>query len=172
MYSSWVTAVAAAFAFIPQHLSPSARGPAEDVRERWARVIVDECLGRGAPTLDPLTIVALAFAESSFRPQTVGAGGEVGLLQIKPHGMVWRETGRPDLEDPVQNLQAGIRHMRARGLSCGQGHAGAIAFHNTGRCQDDPRENRLVKRTYRYRRMLRELEPDGVRINQSTAPPL
>ncbi|MFS4460180.1 lytic transglycosylase domain-containing protein [Bdellovibrio sp. HCB2-146] len=68
--------------------------------------------------LDPIFIMAVIQTESSFNPETVGAAGEIGLMQILPgtgewmsqiYGLPWK--GKWTLFDPVTNVRFGITYF-------------------------------------------------------------
>ncbi len=69
--------------------------------------------------LDPLLVRALIFQESRFRADTIGAAGEIGLMQILPRGAVadWaRHHGvappsRSELMHPELNLEIGCYYL-------------------------------------------------------------
>jgi len=64
-----------------------------------------------ASGINPQLVVAVVRAESGFKPWAVSRVGACGLMQLMPS--VWLEQGVSDPYDPVPNLQAGCRHLRA-----------------------------------------------------------
>lgn len=114
--------------------------------ERWSRVIVESSFVDGRAHVNPLVVVCVIFAESSFRPEARGRRGEIGLFQVMPRGQAAAGRSERELADPEENIRAGIEGLR-RGLEeCGQGTAGSLAWHNMGRCVDDPNEVAFVRR--------------------------
>lgn len=90
--------------------------------KRWSRqapkvtrAILDSAKEHG---LDPLFLVALIQTESSFRPDTRGPFGEIGLMQLREStgkdvaariNLPW--NGRATLQDPVKNIRLGSHYI-------------------------------------------------------------
>ena len=72
----------------------------------------DDQIKEGASELgwDWKLIAAQIFKESQFDPEAVSWAGAIGLMQILPR--TGRSYGVSELTDPVQNIQAGIKHMK------------------------------------------------------------
>jgi hypothetical protein len=92
-----------------------ARIPQLDAFERrlLARTIVAEAEGA---RIDPLLVLALIEVESSFDPEALSGRGAMGLMQLR-EPTLRRELERAGLEadfpnDPVANVQAGVRYLR------------------------------------------------------------
>jgi soluble lytic murein transglycosylase-like protein len=92
-----------------------ARMPQLDAFERrlLARTIVAES---ETARIDPLLVLALIEVESSFEPEALSERGAVGLMQLR-EPTLRRELERAGLEadypnDPVANVQAGVRYLR------------------------------------------------------------
>src|SRR5688572_18916899 len=83
-------------------------GPFLDELSRWA---TEACAEMRNPIPDarscPALIVALAFRESSWRPDAVGRRGEVGLMQV--HGRAMGGLDRTQASDPRVNVGLGTR---------------------------------------------------------------
>jgi hypothetical protein len=83
--------------------------PAND-RSRLAHVIYDEA---HAASLDPVFILAVIAVESGFDHVAKSQRGALGLMQLRP-STLRREAKRSrldgDLDDPVLNVQAGVRY--------------------------------------------------------------
>lgn len=60
--------------------------------------------------IDPAVVTAVCRAESAFNPRAVSRKGAVGLMQLMPETA--RQYGVTDRSDPLQNLTAGIRHLK------------------------------------------------------------
>jgi hypothetical protein len=91
------------------------RIPGLDAFERrlLARTIVGEA---DAARIDPLLVLAVIEVESSFDPEALSERGAVGLMQLRAPTLR-RELQRAGLEpdfpnDPVANVQAGVRYLR------------------------------------------------------------
>ncbi|UNE53689.1 lytic transglycosylase domain-containing protein [Bartonella machadoae] len=77
---------------------------------------------------------AVVKVESNYKPQTKGAAGEIGLMQIKPSTARWLgfNGSVQDLYDPAINLEYGMRYLaRAHTLSGGK-TCGTILKYNAG----------------------------------------
>jgi soluble lytic murein transglycosylase-like protein len=82
-------------------------------RRLLARTIVAEAVGA---RIDPLLVLAVIEVESSFDPDALSERGAMGLMQLRAPTLR-REIERSGLEpnfpnDPVTNVQAGIRYLR------------------------------------------------------------
>ncbi len=82
-------------------------------RRLLARTIVGEAVGAG---IDPLLVLAVIEVESSFDRDALSDRGAMGLMQLRAPTLR-RELERAGLEpdypnDPVANVQAGIRYLR------------------------------------------------------------
>ncbi|HEX9049562.1 MAG TPA: lytic transglycosylase domain-containing protein [Anaeromyxobacter sp.] len=91
------------------------RIPGIDAFERrlLARTIVRESV---AARIDPLLVLAVIEVESSFDPEALSERGAMGLMQLRAPTLR-RELERAGLEpedanDPVANVQAGVRYLR------------------------------------------------------------
>ncbi len=91
------------------------RIPALDAFERrlLARTIVGEA---GGARIDPLLVLAVIEVESSFDREALSERGATGLMQLRPPTLR-RELERAGLSpdfanDPVANVQAGVRYLR------------------------------------------------------------
>ena len=86
--------------------------PDED-RSRLASVIYEEAK---AASLDPFFVLAVIAVESGFDHEAESSAGAKGLMQLTPSTLK-RETRRwrlrpSDPDDPVVNVQAGVRYLR------------------------------------------------------------
>lgn len=104
----------AAASFVREETRESLKGP-KRVSAQVARAIVDEARKH---ELDPIFLMAVIQAESSFDPRKVGTSGEIGLMQILPatgkwiarkFGLPWK--GKRTLRDPVQNVRIGAAYI-------------------------------------------------------------
>ena len=141
--------------------------------QRWSRIIVEESFRPGQPQLNPLIIVCVVFVESSFRQDARGQRGEIGLFQVMPRGHAAGGRSERELEDPAENIRAGFEDLR-RGLAeCGQGTAGALAWHNLGRCVANPAEVAFVRRVRSLYQRVSHLRADatGLPVDEPDEPP-
>src|SRR5512141_2295162 len=82
-------------------------------RRLLARTIVAEAV---AARIDPLLVLAVIEVESSFDREALSERGAMGLMQLRAPTLR-RELERAGLEpdfpnDPVANVQAGVRYLR------------------------------------------------------------
>lgn len=80
--------------------------------------------------VDHRLVEALVEVESGFDPGARSARGAVGLMQLMPE--LARHYGVTDPFDPSQNLEAGVRHLRALLLRYGSDLELALAAYNAG----------------------------------------
>lgn len=144
MLTQWIAVCIAAITLLGgPYWEHSAR---QDRAQRFSQVIVEESFRQGLPQLNPLIVICVIFAESSFQQDARGQRGEVGLFQVMPRGHAAGGRSERQLADPTENIRAGFEDLR-RGLGeCGQGTAGALAWHNLGRCVENPEEVAFVRR--------------------------
>ncbi|MCB0393946.1 MAG: lytic transglycosylase domain-containing protein [Bdellovibrionales bacterium] len=69
-------------------------------------------------SIDPFFTLAIIKTESSFRPNTVGTVGEIGLMQIRPETAMWiskkkgiKWRGRSALFNPAYNVEIGTAYF-------------------------------------------------------------
>jgi hypothetical protein len=148
-----------------------ARLPLLDAFERrlLARTIVAESEGA---RIDPLLVLAVIAVESSYDPEALSERGATGLMQLR-EPTLRRELERAGLEvdypnDPVANVQAGVRYLRR--LLDAFGHEDvALMAYNAGpnRILGYMREGEIPERFHVYpRRVALELR----RLRKSAAP--
>jgi len=92
---------------------------ARDINEAAARYAVPERL-----------IWAVIRAESGFQPRAVSRRGAGGLMQLMPETAAI--LGVRDVFDPHQNIDAGVRHLRALIERFGHDLRLAVAAYNAG----------------------------------------
>jgi soluble lytic murein transglycosylase-like protein len=100
--------------------------------------IVAEC----GDDIDPLLIAAIASKESSWMYKAEGLLGERGLLQIMP-----KYTKGYRLDDPLEQIRAGIQHFRRALEMCGGDVKDAINAYGCGECRP---HREFLKRRWRY----------------------
>ncbi len=136
-------------------------------RRLLARTIVVEA---GAARIDPLLVLALIEVESSFDPDALSGRGAMGLMQLR-EPTLRRELERAGLEsnypnDPVANVQAGVRYLRRLLDAFGREEVALMAY-NAGpnRILGYLREGEIPPRFHVYpRRVKAELR----RLRRST----
>lgn len=80
--------------------------------------------------LDPLLLVAMIQAESSFNPNAISVVGAIGLMQVLPTTVELFTDGDPF--DPVVNLDVGARYMKGLLAQFEGDTALALAAYNAG----------------------------------------
>ncbi|MEO0542798.1 MAG: transglycosylase SLT domain-containing protein [Pseudomonadota bacterium] len=83
----------------------------------------------------PLALAhAVVFSESTYRPDALGAAGEIGLMQLKPSTarMMGFSGGSKDLYKPETNIAYGMKYLgKAHDLADGD-TCGTILRYNAG----------------------------------------
>ena len=98
--------------------------------------VLDRALVRAAYEfrLDPEILSAVAWQETRYRPEAVGAAGEIGLLQVMPSTAAdWAKAhnqqapSAQDLHDPELNARVAAWYLRA-GLNAYAGKSDPLPF--------------------------------------------
>jgi soluble lytic murein transglycosylase-like protein len=79
-------------------------------RQGYIDIVRREATARGLP---PEVAEAVAHVETGFRPDAVGAVGEIGLMQIRPATaeMLGHDGGALALFDPATNARFAVRYL-------------------------------------------------------------
>lgn len=80
--------------------------------------------------LDPKLAVAVATAESGLAPDAVSSAGAVGVMQLMPETA--QALGVRNINDPRENIDAGVRYLKQMLDSFNGDVAKAIAAYNAG----------------------------------------
>jgi hypothetical protein len=80
------------------------------IREKYGDLIAEVCREKGIPSHTDL-VVTVIIKESSGNPDTVGAAGEIGLMQVKPAKAIEQHVDPSKLKDPYWNLVAGVGYL-------------------------------------------------------------
>jgi Transglycosylase SLT domain len=90
---------------------------------RFCELITQEA---GRTGLDPGLVDAVIKVESDYRPDTIGAAGEIGLMQVRPSTARLLGFGGTDhdLAEPATNIRLGVTYLAkawnlAHGDLCG-----------------------------------------------------
>lgn len=87
--------------------SPRFSDPNHKNAERMKKLV--ESVAR-QHAVDPALAMAIAHAESSFRPDAVSPKGAVGIMQLMPDTA--RQLNVKDIYRPEDNIDGGIRHLK------------------------------------------------------------
>jgi len=120
--------------------------------------------------VSPRLVAAIIEVESEFNPRAVSRKGARGLMQLMPSTAASLQVG--DLHDPFENVEGGVRHLRAlmdryRGdlpRVLAAYNAGDAAVIHYGGVPPYPETRRYV------RRIIRRLEPNEAGAANLTAP--
>lgn len=96
-------------------------------RMPFGRLIVDNARRYD---VDPLLILSMVEAESSFDPNAISVVGAVGLMQVMPTTAALYSDGDPF--DPAINIDAGTRYLRALLTQFDRDLVLALAAYNAG----------------------------------------
>lgn len=125
--------------------------------EEQAQIALEVARKAKEKGIDPRLAVALAFQESRFKPDAVGAAGEIGLMQVRPTTAEMLGFSADDLKDPAKNIDIGLTYLK-QGLDR---HAGdpvlAVAGYNAGHDHpyfSDPDKYELPQSTKQYVRSI------------------
>lgn len=80
--------------------------------------------------VDFALVKAVMHAESAFNPYAKSRKGALGLMQVMP--ATARRYGIDDIYDPVQNVIAGVKHLRYLLQMFNDKHRLALAAYNAG----------------------------------------
>lgn len=116
---------------------------------------------------DPLLILAIMKAESSFRPDIISNRGAVGLLQIKlvaaNEVSQIKLTGSSSLKDPFVNVHVGVRYLSYLRNQLGHDKARMLAAYNMGPTKvknTNTSSNKYAKKVLRiYSQFLTKYKP-------------
>lgn len=103
--------------------------------------------------INPRLAVSLAYQESGLRmPEKPGSAGEIGIMQIKPATAEMIGFSRESLDDPTQNIKAGLTYLKM-GLDKFGDPVLAVAGYNAGHDHPyfkNPEERDLPESTKNY----------------------
>ena len=116
--------------------------------------------------LDPALVDAVIKVESDYRPDTIGAAGEIGLMQVRPSTARLLGFGGTDQElaEPATNIRLGVTYL-AKAWSLAQGDlCRALMKYRAGLGED-----RMTPLSVEYCRRAREhLSVQGRQVAEGT----
>jgi soluble lytic murein transglycosylase-like protein len=112
-------------------------------------------------------VVAIIEAESAFNPRAVSRRGARGLMQLMPRTAATLGVGDPF--DPRENIEAGVRHLRALMDQFDNNLPLVLAAYNAGgQAVIDHGGIPPYRQTRQYvNRILRRLDRDGAKTRRS-----
>jgi soluble lytic murein transglycosylase-like protein len=111
--------------------------------------IIAEC----GEDIDPLLIAIIVSRESSWRAGIPGHLGEHGLMQIMP-----RYAKGYRLDDPLEQIRAGIDHFREALEMCNWNVKDAMNAYGCGQCKP---HYKFLKRRWRYYQRMKKRYRNG-----------
>jgi len=129
-------ALSAAVANDESEEEPAAPGapaaPAEPTKPRMTMADIHAHIRQVALRhgISPLLVAAIIEAESEFNPRAVSRRGARGLMQLMPDTA--KTLGVDDPFDPRENIEAGVRHLRALMDRFGDNLPLVLAAYNAG----------------------------------------
>lgn len=101
----------------------------------------------------PVVLAAIAVGESGLNPEATGRAGEIGIMQLHPHG-VGRSLARATCSSSrVDACQAAVVELAAEHLAAWRARCSsdleALGAYNRGRCGSTPYAERVVARARR-----------------------
>jgi hypothetical protein len=89
--------------------------------QELAKILSNDCTADISANL----ILRLIAKESGFDPEAEGKHGEIGLMQLKPTTV---HLSTKELLDPVQNVEAGIKHLKDLFRDLGERGLALVAY--------------------------------------------
>ena len=130
---------------------------------RFCELIKQEAERTG---LDPALVDAVIKVESDYRPETIGAAGEIGLMQVLPSTARLLGFGGTDQElaEPATNIRLGVTYL-AKAWNLAQGDlCRALMKYRAGHGED-----RMTPLSVEYCRRAREyLSVQGRQVTEGT----
>jgi Transglycosylase SLT domain len=130
---------------------------------RFCELIKQEAERTG---LDPALIDAVIKVESDYRPDTIGAAGEIGLMQVRPSTvrLLGFDGTDQELAEPATNIRLGVTYL-AKAWSLAQGDlCKALMKYRAGHGED-----RMTPLSVEYCRRAREhLSVQGRQVAEGT----
>ena len=146
-----IAAVTAAVLSLVPHWKSETK---QERAKEYATIIVEESQAV-QPPLDPFLVTAIIFKESSFRAKVKGKKGEVGLMQVMPHGALTRAITTEDMSGVRSNIRVGIGHLHYWQTRCGIDNVDRwVSAYNLGRCKRTDYAKRI-------RRLYCKIRPGG-----------
>jgi soluble lytic murein transglycosylase-like protein len=106
---------------------PADKARAAQEKNGIKRMLVETAQKYG---VDSDLVLALANAESGYRPDAVSSAGAVGVMQLMPGTA--RSLGVGNSFDPGENIDGGVRYLKQMLTMFGGDTAKALAAYNAG----------------------------------------
>ena len=130
---------------------------------RFCELIKQEAKRTG---LDPALVDAVIKVESDYRPDTIGAAGEIGLMQVRPATarLLGFDGTDQELAEPATNIRLGVTYL-AKAWNLAQGDlCRALMKYRAGHGED-----RMTPLSVEYCRRAREyLSVQGRQVTEGT----
>jgi hypothetical protein len=105
--------------------------------EGWFRelaVLAEDVTRECDPVIDAELVLALAFRESSWKPDVDGDAGEIGLTQLKGQSVRLGFSEAAVRRSPSLQLWLGVRRLEAAVAACGPVDMDVLLNYASGRC--------------------------------------